>query len=174
MPLPPRMFPGDEELGKRDDDHKPGGKKNPLGLVWQGRRMAVAHGPPRRTLKRVGLGILALIAVYYFFKNMPTDLENPSRRPHYVPNTGSSTPSRTPTSQKAKGGAAEIPHDFSGPIKFYELAESLHSVENTRGMDPINPNVVCKASLRCSHKLTLLVVRSSQSQKRSDSSTYSL
>lgn len=150
MPLPPRMFPGDEELGKKDDDHKPGGKKNPLGLVWQHRRMAVAHGPQRRTLKRAALGILAIVAIYYFFKNMPTDLENPSRRPHYMPNTGS--PASTPPSgQKTKESAVNVPHDFSGPIKFYDLAESLHAVGNTRGMDLVNPNVVCKACLTYGH-----------------------
>lgn len=151
MPIPPRMFPGDEELGKKDDDHKPGGKKNPLGLVWQHRRMAVAHGPNRRMMKRVVLGILGLIAVYYFFKHMPTDVDNPSHRPHYIPNTGSPSASNAPPADqntKVKGKAADIPHDFSGPIKFYELAESLHSVGNTRGVDLVNSNVVCKASPR--------------------------
>src|SRR3954447_23475400 len=80
MPLPPRLFPGDEELGKRDDDHKPGKKSN-LGIPWQHRRLS--QGPHRRTLKRAALGFIALVALYYFFKNMPTDLENPSHRPQY-------------------------------------------------------------------------------------------
>jgi hypothetical protein len=151
MPLPARLFPGDEELGKRDDDHRPGGKKNPLGLVWQHKRISAAQGLHRRTLKRLLLGLLGLVAVYYFFKNMPTDVENHSHRPQYIPNTGktgtqpppeSPPQSQTPGAKPAEKSVAPL-HDFNGPIKFYELAATLHSVFSTSGSDLINPNVVC-------------------------------
>jgi len=155
MPLPPRLFPGDEELGKKDDDHKPGmGLKSPLGLVWQHRRLP--HGPQRRNLKRLALAALAFIALYYFFKNMPTDLENPRQRPHYShPATG---PAPVPAaeqralppaaqgsgSKSAQHQAPEEPlHNFNGPIKFYQLASSLHAVSHTRGAELTNRNVVC-------------------------------
>lgn len=149
MPLPPRLFPGDEELGKRDDDHRPGGKKNPLGLAWQHRRMGVSHGPHKRTLKRIALGILALIALYYFFKNMPTDLENPSNRPHYIPNTGSAPPAKRPhpvPGSKPSKEDAPVLHDFNGPIKFYQLAHTLHSVYQTGGSALVNSNVLFAAA----------------------------
>ena len=138
MPLPPRLFPGDEELGKRDDDHKPG-MKSPLGIAWQQRR--IPHGPHRRNMKRVALGLVLLIGLYYFFKNMPTDLENPRPRPHYEHNPGESDPaagSRPPPpvqSSMQKPGVEETveasQHYFNGPIKFYQLASTLHAVSKT-------------------------------------------
>jgi hypothetical protein len=141
MPLPPRLFPGDEELGKRDDDHKPG-TKSPLGIAWQ-------H---RRNMKRVALGLVALICLYYFFKNMPSDLENPRPRPHYDhnlaqsgPTVGSGPPPPVQGSMQKSGleGAAEISqHYFNGPIKFYQLAMTLHAVSKTKGSDLVNRNVV--------------------------------
>jgi hypothetical protein len=146
MPLP-RLFPGDEELGKKDDDHKRG-SKTPIGLVWHHRR--IPHGPHRRTLKRLALGILAFIVLYYFFKNMPTDLENPRQRPNYGFPSGpnapppKSSPVRQDSGAKTsyEGTAESVAHDFNGPIKFYHLASTLHAVSKTRGSDPINHNVV--------------------------------
>jgi hypothetical protein len=147
MPLPPRLFPGDEELGKRDDDHKRGGK-SPLGLAWHQRRLP--HGPHRRSLKRLALGILGLIVVYYFFKNMPKDLENPRQRPNYGLPSGPNAPPQKPPPvnrdsriKSGDGGTAEsVAHDFNGPIKFYHLASTLHAVSKTRGSELINHNVV--------------------------------
>lgn len=154
--MPPRLFPGDEELGKRDDDHRPGSRSGVgLGIAWQQRQ--IPHRPHRRTLKKIALGMLAVIAFYYFFKNMPTDLENARKRPSYAhsPNTKSRPPSNLqshpglPKNHNAapKPGqkdTAEVPqHDFNGPIKFYHLASSLHAVSRTRGSELINNNVVC-------------------------------
>ncbi|TVY67464.1 hypothetical protein LSUE1_G007397, partial [Lachnellula suecica] len=156
MPLPPRLFPGDEELGKRDDDHKPGtGLKSPLGIVWQQRRRS--HVPQRRTMKRVALGALVFIILYYFFKNMPTDLENPRQRPHYAspgnvpaPANGLGRPPpgfQGSKSQPAAEKTTEVPlHNFNGPIKYYQLAASLHAVTNTRGGELINQNVLFAAA----------------------------
>ena len=150
MPLPPRLFPGDEELGKRDDDHKPG-KKSPLGMAWQHRR--IPHGPHRRNVKRVALGVVLLIGLYYFFKNMPTDLENPRSRPHYDHNPARSDPGAgsrpAPPAQQGPIQKARVEemaeasqHYFNGPIKFYQLASTLRAVSNTRGSEPVNRNVV--------------------------------
>lgn len=149
MPLPPRLFPGDEELGKRDDDHRPG-KRGPVSATWQQRR--ISHGPHRRTIKRVALGIVALIALYYFFKNMPTDLENPRARPTYnhdpqKPPQGSETKSPPASNQGTipktnEPKTSEGLHYFNGPIKFYKLASTLHAMARTHGSELINHNVV--------------------------------
>ena len=69
MPLPPRLFPGDEELGKKDDDHKPGMKNS---MAWKP-RIAMPHVQiQKRTVKRVFWGVVVLVAVYFFVKNIPT------------------------------------------------------------------------------------------------------
>ncbi|KAG4444223.1 hypothetical protein IFR05_000320 [Cadophora sp. M221] len=152
MPMPPRIFPGDVELGKRDDDHRPGSKSGVgLGIAWQHRQ--IPHKPHRRTLRRIALGILVLIGFYYFFKNMPTDLESPRARPNYGPPP---TPKPHPPSppkdlntvpKPAQKDTVEVPqHDFNGPIKFYHLAASLHAVSRTRGSELINNNVLFAAA----------------------------
>jgi hypothetical protein len=150
MPLPPRLFPGDEELGKRDDDHRPG-TRGSLGMTWNLRQ--VLNAPHRRTMRRVALAIIAVAALYYFFKNMPTDLQNPRPRPHYghlgiqsPPISGPkatrpASPGSTPGSER--GEPAEPPqHDFNGPIKFYELATTLLPMKH-HGSVMSDKNVVC-------------------------------
>lgn len=169
MPMPPRLFPGDVELGKRDDDHKPGSKSG-LGIAWQHRRMP--HRPHRRTMKRIALGIFALVGLYYFFKNMPTDLENPRPRPSYGPaktNTPSSNPPNNPGSVPKSGlkDTAEVPqHDFNGPIKFYHLASTLHAVSRTRGSDLINNNVVGVTRFHPMIAANISAIRCCESEKR--------
>ncbi|KAF4610374.1 hypothetical protein G7Y89_g15744 [Cudoniella acicularis] len=154
MPLPPRLFAGDVELGKRDDDHKPG-TKSPLGLAWQQRR--IPHGPHRRTLKRLFLGMLAMVAIWHFIKNMPTDLKQPRPRPHYIPPSSGPVPQnelkKEPPSRAALAkqgnegnGEASLKRTFNGPIKFYKLAASLHAVQNTRGSELMNRNVLFAAA----------------------------
>ena len=145
MAPPQRLFPGDAELAKRDDDHRPAGRKS-LGIAWQHRR--IPHGPRRRTLQRVAYGIAALIVLYYFFKNMPTDLENPRQRPNYGLPAGTVVPPSKPsahssTSMPGQAVAEVSVHDFNGPIKFLHLAASLRAVSKTRGGELINDNVVC-------------------------------
>jgi len=157
MPLPPRIFPGDVELGKRDDDHRPGSKSGVgLGIAWQHRQMP--HRPHRRTLKKIALGVLALIGLYYFFKNMPTDLESPRQRPSYgPPSSPNPRPLYPPKDNAPKAGpkeSTEVPlHDFNGPIKFYHLASSLHAVSRTRGSELNNNNVVCCIWLLCGSRM---------------------
>lgn len=150
MPLPPRLFPGDVELGKRDDDHKPGSKSQ-IGYAWQHRR--IPQGISRRSMKRIALGFLVLVALYYFVKNIPTDLKNPRIRPSYGHQGDTNAP--YPPSSHGHGStknlgskpAAEAPrHDFNGPIKFYDLASTLHAVTRTGGSDLINKNVVRAAN----------------------------
>lgn len=150
MPLPPRLFAGDEELGKRDDDHKPGAK-SPLGIAWQHRR--IPHGPLRRNMKRIAWGAVALVLLYYFFKNMPTDLERrPSQRPNFdQPGLGAAPrPPAAPQGSMQQPGLEDSAltslRNFNGPIKFYQLASTLHAVSQTKGADLVNRNVVCITS----------------------------
>jgi hypothetical protein len=155
--MAPRLFVGDEELGKRDDEYKPG-KKASLGLgnLWQQKR--VQHGPPRRSLKRVGILLLGAFAIYLFIHNIPTDLKPPRNRPSYIENTaGKKTPSspggkKEPSKKSPAAGYSGtsrprkeeevVPHDFSGPIKFYDLAVSLHAAASDQGTALKNRNVV--------------------------------
>lgn len=175
MPGPQRRFHVDEELGKKDDDHKPG-TKGPLGRSWQQRRLP--NGPRRSIIKRIALGLLVLIGFYYFIKNMPTDLKQPRQRPSYMPPAGPNAPgSKTvPNSYESNSRTADEEtdtpvHNFNGvcirclfvgwetcgtrifppmatadfysqPIKFYQLASTLHAVTHTRGSELINQNVV--------------------------------
>ncbi len=164
MPIPPRLFPGDEELGKRDDDHRPGSKPPisaiwPLSTVLQHRRL-----PLRKNLKKMGIAVLALVALYYFFKNMPTDLRNPRPRPSYTydsapqgkkswskaetgPSRDRQDPSALTPVSPTDGIDADNPkHWFNGPIKFYHLASSLHAISLTRGSSNTNRNVLFAAS----------------------------
>lgn len=149
MPLLQRPIHGDEELGKKDDDHKPGTKGH-IGRAWQQRRL---NGPRRSNLKKIALGLLVVVGFYYFFKNMPTDLEQPRQRPSFGPPAGQNAPapktvpnSYDTVSKMADDDTAETPlHNFNGPIKFYQLASTLHSV-TTRGSSPINQNVLFAAA----------------------------
>ena len=138
MPLPPRLFPGDEELGKKDDDHKPG-VKNSFGIPWQ--QWRPFHGPHRRNTKRVVLGLVVLICLCYLFKSMPTtDLEN-SRLPPAVPLASPpASQGSTPKPEKEETMKAS-PHYFNGPIKFYQLASTLRAFSKTKSAE-LNRNVV--------------------------------
>lgn len=163
MPLPPRLFPGDEELGKRDDDHRPGRKRS-LGMNWQQRQ--ASWGPHRRTMRRMALAIVALLALYYFFKNMPTDLENPRPRPNYdhsgtqiYPTQSSNQPAPvtqgSATSDQVEGHTEQLQHNFNGPIKFYNLATSLQTGGRHKGSETSNRNVVCASEDSLYHYLYL-------------------
>jgi hypothetical protein len=154
--MPPRLFPGDEELGKKDDDHKPG-SRTPLTPLWPHHRTAA-----RRSLKRLALGVLAIVALYYFFKNMPTDVQQRSRRPLYIhPEAGEQTAphakpppsSQGPTTTAgtkaeaiSKGEDNELRHDFNGPIKFYKLAETLQPLSSKSEKDQGKGHVLYAAS----------------------------
>jgi hypothetical protein len=115
MPAPQRRFHGDEEFGKKDDDHKPG-TKGPLGRAWQQRRLPT--GPRRSNLKKIALGILVVLGFYYFFKNMPTDLEQPRKRPSYLPPAGPNAPaSKSPP--KTYGSTPNEADDEEIPVRNY-------------------------------------------------------
>jgi hypothetical protein len=135
------MFLSDEELGKKDDDHKgarlPTRRSQPS---W-----APARPAPRRTIKRLALALLALLCVYLFIHNIPTDVGIRDRRRPVYEHSDDLTPARTrpgpPSAQNyggsktnAKAGSKpSTAQTHDGPVKFLELGMSLQAVTNTRG-----------------------------------------
>lgn len=144
LPLRPRILLGDEELGKRDDDHKPG-VRSPFASVWSARRGQAITG--KRSMRRIGIGLALIVFFYYFFKNMPTDLEPQHGRPHYQPveYAGNGRYPKPPglTSEEHEA-STESQHYFNGAIKFYQLAASLNKITNAKAN--INNNVLFAAS----------------------------
>jgi hypothetical protein len=141
MPLPQRLFPSDDTWAKRDDDYQGKVARSPLGMAWQHRRMP--SGPFRKQMKRVALGVVVLICLYYLFKNMPTDFEQPRSQP--FPAAGSKPPPvfHGSTQNPAAVEPAETSqHYFNGPIKFYQLASTLRAASNTQKSEAVNRNVV--------------------------------
>lgn len=126
----------DEELGKKDDDHRPSsGRGKPRSLpAWK---------VPRR--RRLLLAIVGFYLLYLFFKNMPTDLQPAVER--YDPRIGQlrqkGGPLRIPTDQsfaappdgappKDKDAASEAEkYYYNGRIKFYSLAKSFYRASIT-------------------------------------------
>ncbi|KAL2829937.1 armadillo-type protein [Aspergillus cavernicola] len=121
MPLSKPPFLADEELGKKDDDHR---LRTSLDQQWQSK----SWKPPRR--RRMLLLPVVIYLVYLFFKNMPTDLGPVSRRAksslppsqHIMPDGPSQSvpPPRDEFDSKNESGLY-----YEGEIKFYELGKTL-------------------------------------------------
>lgn len=157
-PLTARLYPGDEELGKKDDDYKLG-SKSPLSSVWQHRRPSIR----KQAIKRLFIGVGVLALLYFFFKNMPTDLGNRSGRPTYTHSSGHQNPNHALKPNTAKQSEAQDTHrsktgthgeesngvgqySYNGPIKFYQLAATIKAISQTRGYNDANQNVLFAAS----------------------------
>lgn len=145
------FFLSDEELGKKDDDHKPA----VLPTIRSQQHWTPARPSPRKTLKRLALAVLIGFVVYIFIHNIPTDLPiRDRRRPVY--NHGDSEiidplqppkkKSRPPPPSRGGDGPDPLAQQYSGPLKFMNLAESLHAIAGTRGGFLINKNVLFTAS----------------------------
>lgn len=140
-----RLFTGDEELGKKDDDHRPQ-SNNLSSSSWSARKTFPAF---RKT--RIIYGICLLLFIYLFVKNIPDDL-GPSTRDFNprlnqggkLPEGRADPPANKPRRPTIPSEAEEHYHD--GPIKFYKLASSLHSVARLGGQHDSNKNVFFAAS----------------------------
>ncbi|KAF7128737.1 hypothetical protein CNMCM5793_003588 [Aspergillus hiratsukae] len=125
-----RPYLADEELGKKDDDHRPRtGQKQ----LWRAKQWRAPR--PRRLI----IGIILLCLLYLFFKNMPTDLPPAVERLHpgftqARQSGGKSWPPTMPSSvTPAKGpppradSQTNIKEDFyyEGEIRFNALARTL-------------------------------------------------
>jgi hypothetical protein len=160
-----RMFAGDEELGKKDDDHKPG-TMNPWSpsAVWSGPSVRY------RSRKRWLVGGFALLCIWAFFYYMPPDILEPMNRPpdpygngQFIPPKGPQRPQyqgpparNSPVKQAPKGpppggpkkikGDESVDHYYDGDIFFYKLPSSLHAISRTQGFRRMNRNVLFAAS----------------------------
>lgn len=144
----------DPELGvhKKDDDLYKGGKKRTSSIGWK----SAPRVAPRKTFKRLGLLVLIAAAAYLFIHNIPTDVgPRHSARPSYpiakapseaVPAPKPKAPSAIDTVDEDEGDAGPPSRDYDGPIRFMELAETLHAIGGTHGSSTLNKNVLFAAS----------------------------
>ncbi|KAK0715719.1 hypothetical protein B0H67DRAFT_248278 [Lasiosphaeris hirsuta] len=150
------IFLSNEELGKKDDDHKPT-KMTPIRAQWNTVRV-----PPRKTLKRVGIALAVGFFVYIFIMNIPTDVPiRDRRRPVYhdsYSGDGSSPaqPKSMPVLKPLRGSNRGKPKandpepvpasGYNGPVIFRNLAVSLHAISSTGGAFAENKNILFAAS----------------------------
>ncbi|KAI9928297.1 hypothetical protein ASPWEDRAFT_26623 [Aspergillus wentii DTO 134E9] len=152
--LPPRKpYLADEELGKKDDDHRPQSDRERL---WQSKQWKT----PRR--RRILMTIVGLYLIYLFFHNMPTDLVPAAER--YNPAIAQArqkgrTPTQSPVvpqqgppprDKDTKGGDTEGLY-YDGPITFYALGKTLQRFKqppNRHGTFANNAVVFAGSSLR--------------------------
>lgn len=132
MSLQRRFIAGDEELGKKYDDHRGGGRSlmptpTTTTFTWRG---------PRR--KRILLALLVFGILYVFFKNLPRDAVPATHRQGYRPRP----PGSPPYAPSAPNGppprsdnSVETQRYFEGPIKYYHLASSIGA-----GLGPLRDN----------------------------------
>lgn len=141
------MLPGDEELGKKDDDHKPGAARMPK---WTPRSM-----PLRWRRRRILLAVVGLCLVYAMVKNMPSlggwahqmatpedAVAPPGRLSHGHEQATNEEPTGPPPGYRALRAGEPAPHTFDGKFKFYRLAASLHGASHTYGYRAVNRNIV--------------------------------
>ena len=160
MPLPGRIFAGDEELGKKNDDYRSSGGTAPIqSWLWM-----ISNPAPRIRKKRVALGLIAAVLLYLFFHHIPTDLGPvPERFDAGIPDqsyTGSpysnpEAPTGPPPRSAVKSAAED--HYFNGQIRFYSLAVSLQNIARTMGYREVNKNVLfAVADLQSASRLITL------------------
>ena len=157
---------GEDELGKKDDDHKP--TKNPsIRASWT----AATSAPRRKLLKRLAIVLAVAAFVYLFIRNLPTDIPvRDRRRPVYMPQSGadlSDKPraqapvpvpgpmpklkpdhkSQRPLLPYSQSSENEPPATgYSGPLKFERLLATLQAVYSTGGASAVNRNVLFAAA----------------------------
>ncbi|KAK7997978.1 hypothetical protein PG989_006018 [Apiospora arundinis] len=148
------FFLSDDELGKKDDDHKHSSRNG--GLRQQ--TWAPARVPPRRFLKRILLVFGAAILTYLFIHNIPTDIgPRQSLRPSYgqnaappgYPTRGRPPPNanpKQPPQEESLASPEPLQRTYNAPPKFLELASTLRAIGATHGALLVNRNVLFAAS----------------------------
>ncbi|RYP56210.1 hypothetical protein DL771_011997 [Monosporascus sp. 5C6A] len=144
-------FLSDVELGKKDDDHNKHGKDRGLRTA---QKWLPSRGPRRRSLRGVALLAVVAFLVYAFITNMPASLgPNPlMRRPTFeqVPPRSPQNYHPGPSSQanaRSRAPPASSPErTYNGPVRFLELASSLHAIAPTKGSMTVNKNVLFAAA----------------------------
>ncbi|KAJ5945851.1 hypothetical protein N7454_002690, partial [Penicillium verhagenii] len=155
----------DEELGKKDDDHRfPPARSQSLSLSKLPR--------PRRLI----LALIGLVLVYQFFKHMPTDLSpareryDPRLRQQHPPPTppNSEQPSAVPQLDISSESGTQRSEDkgelYDGKIKLYELAKSLPSDKHPENA-PSDAVVFAGSNLRSITDMLPLACRMAREQR---------
>ncbi|KAK6957729.1 hypothetical protein Daesc_000517 [Daldinia eschscholtzii] len=149
------FFLSDEELGKKDDDHK--SFKNGTGLRqpnWHPARV-----PPRRSLKRIAIALVIAAIIYLFVRNIPVLGPNVQmRRPSYthpdLDATRDASAPKSPSYERPKPPPTRPrtrpqntpERNFNGPVRFLELGQTLQAIGGTRGTMMINRNILFATS----------------------------
>ncbi|KAF2733690.1 hypothetical protein EJ04DRAFT_513061 [Polyplosphaeria fusca] len=163
------MMPGDEELGKKDDDHKPGAA--PRIPVW-----TFARTPLRWRRRRILLVVVGLYLVYLFVHNIPDMGEFHGRNRITLGRTSVPGADEGPAyDEEPKGpprGASKpkhgepIPQIYAGQIRFYRLAASLTAASYTHGYRETNKNVLfAMSSLKSATALLPMVCEMARWQR---------
>ncbi len=143
-----KIFAGEEAKVKSDDDLRPddAGSKHPLKMFWT--------FPMRFRRRRIVSSVVAVLLLYIFIRNIPTDVPPASTRLRTNMSPGAQLPpsglqqsvSEALPRRDEEELSGERKHYFNGPIKFYKLALSLHAIAKTGGHRPSNRNILFAAS----------------------------
>ena len=155
MTVRSRVFPADEEHGKRNDDFKSKNKSN----SW----LSKSSKTPIFRRKRVLGFIVGCVILYVFAHNVPKLGPQDSRyirkygraypEPREPANNGedlwrqaqqADDPPDPPATPDTTSG--QDAQDFEGPVRFYYLASSLHAISKTAGQRAKNKNILFTAS----------------------------
>ena len=150
MPLPVRIFADDEELGKKDDDHKPGNGVS-IPAIWP-----LWKTPLRVRRRRLAIALAGLIFLYFFIKHIPTDLGPANKRGIMKDATAGDRLGRPPAAEQGSSTDQPPPHPpglgsadkhyYNGPIFLNQLGASLHGIAKTGGHRDNNKNVLFAVS----------------------------
>jgi hypothetical protein len=142
------MLPGDEELGKKDDDHRYMPVRRPGWSVW--------NHTFRWRRRRILLAIVGLVLLYYFFLGISNvynlDGTNEPRFPIGRPITppyerpsayDDGEPTGPPSGIGKPKTGEQMPHTYDGQIRFFRLAKTLRSsASETSGYERTNRNIL--------------------------------
>jgi hypothetical protein len=157
------MFLSNEELGKKDDDHKPIKVPTIRPPQWS----AATGIPPRKMPKRLAIALALAVFIYLFVSNLPSDVPvRDRRRPVYRPEVLSDTPRAPgpmpnlkpnrkplrpqgpvpPPAAPPRPAAAAPAASYNGPLVFPKLLSSLQAIYSTGGSQNLNKNVLFAAA----------------------------
>jgi len=168
------MLTGDEELGKKDDDHRYKPARRSGWAIWN----HTFRWRRRRTL----LVVVGLFVVYYYFFGGASDeygeaIEGRSRYPMGRPITSvyekpsaykggedDDEPTGPPPGIHHPKHGEQAPHVYDGQIRFYRLASSLRASSSvTEGYEETNRNILfAVSSLKSAAALLPMVCEMSQ------------
>lgn len=130
-----RLWPGDEEMAKKDDDLHIHGHPR-LSTQWQSTRAPRRRAVTRFVAYAVFCGLL-IFALYRFI--------------HTIPGGTNERAASGASSVRERQGGAKMASDrsYTGPVKFPNLPQTLRNIQATGGSSERNRNVLyAAASLR--------------------------